>query len=168
MTRMLWILLSVIISISGAAVYVTKALRSEAGRKRLLPLLRPLMHVINPRMVRAIERRRSSFGVVHHSGRRSGRAYHTPVDVGRTPSGVLVPLPYGPETDWCRNVLAAGRCTLTVDGEEVALTAPEVLLPVVAEAQLPTGKLREWRRDGIAHYLSLKRAANLEATATAA
>ena len=56
---------------------------------------------------------------------------------------------------WCRNILAAGRCTLTFEGKEAALTAPEVVVPGVAEPQLPAETLREWRGQGIAHYLSL-------------
>jgi hypothetical protein len=39
---------------------------------------------------------------------------------------VIVPLMYGPATAWCRNILAAGQCTLTFGGEEMVLTAPEV------------------------------------------
>jgi deazaflavin-dependent oxidoreductase (nitroreductase family) len=150
------LLLLMVLALGCASVYVRNGLRSEAGRKRLLPLLRPLMRVINPRVVRAVERRQSDFGVIHHIGRRSGASYHTPVDVARTSEGVLICLPYGPETDWCRNVLAAQRCTLTVDGDELALTAPEVVLAPAVEQQLTPEKLRQWEREGIAHCLSLK------------
>ena len=72
MSQRLWFLLLVMMALGGAAVYVMSALRTEAGRKRLFPLLRPLMRVINPRVVRAVERRQSSFGLVHHIRRRSG------------------------------------------------------------------------------------------------
>ena len=166
MRAALWLLLAVIVVTGSATLYVSHALRNEAGRKRLFPLLRLLMRVINPRVVRAIERRESSFGVVHHIGRRSGAAYQTPVDVARVSDGVLISLPYGPETNWCRNVLAADHCTLTVDGEELALTAPEVVLVPVAEALLPPEKLRQWKREGIAHYLSLKYAPKVQSQAS--
>ena len=49
------------------------------------------------------------FGVVVHRGRRSRRLYRTPVNVFRRPGGVVIALTYGPESDWVRNVLAAGR-----------------------------------------------------------
>ena len=168
MRAALWLLLAVIVVIGSATVYVSHALRNEAGRKRLFPLLRLLMRVINPRVVRAVERRESSFGVVHHIGRRSGAAYQTPVDVARVSDGVLISLPYGPETNWCRNVLAADHCTLTVDGEELALTAPEVVFEPVAETLLPPEKLRQWKREGIVHYLSLKHAPNVQGQALSA
>jgi deazaflavin-dependent oxidoreductase (nitroreductase family) len=131
------VLLVTVMVVGCASLYLTKGLRTEAGRKRLFPLLRPLMRVINPRVVRAIERRQSSFGLVHHIGRRSGITYRTPVDVAGSSVGVLISLPYGPETNWCRNVLAAGECTITVDGEELALTQPEVLLKGEVQAMLP-------------------------------
>ncbi len=153
------LLLFVTIAIGCATVYVINALHNETGRRRLLPLLRPLMRVINPGVVRAVHRHESSYGVVRNIGRRSGIAYETPVDVARTSDGVLISLPYGPQTNWCRNVLAAAHCTLIFDGEEMALTAPQVLLAPEAEALLPTEKLRQWRGEGIAHYLSLKYAA---------
>jgi deazaflavin-dependent oxidoreductase (nitroreductase family) len=114
------------------------------------------MRLINPRVVRAIQCRESSYGLVHDIGRRSGVAYQTPVDVVRSSDGVLISLPYGPETNWCRNVLAADHCTLTFDGEDLRMIAPQVLLAPPAEAQLPPEKVREWEREGIAHYLSLK------------
>jgi deazaflavin-dependent oxidoreductase (nitroreductase family) len=128
----------------------------EAGRQRLLPLLRPLIKgVINPQTLRAVARGESNYAVVHHVGRRSGRAYQTPVEAYRTTEGTLILLPYGPVTDWCRNVLAAGQCTVTVDGQDLALSAPEVVPASVAEARVPAVVGRRWHRQGIAHYLWL-------------
>jgi deazaflavin-dependent oxidoreductase (nitroreductase family) len=165
MNAALWLVLFVIVAIGCAAVYVRSALHNETGRQRLLPLLRPLMRVINPGVVRAVQRGQSSFGVVHNIGRRSGITYQTPVDVAPTSDGVLISLPYGPETNWCRNVLAADHCTLMFDGQEMALTAPQVLLPPDAEALLAPEKVRQWRGEGIAHYLSLKYASKVETEA---
>ena len=154
----LWLPVSITLAIGSAAVWVSALLRTETGRRRLFPGLRLIMRVMNPRIVRAVERGESPFGVLHHVGRRSGRRYDTPVAVGRTPDGVVVPLMYGPGTAWCHNILAAGECTLTFAGEDMVLTAPEVITPPVADAQLSAETLREWRGQGIAHYLSLKNA----------
>jgi deazaflavin-dependent oxidoreductase (nitroreductase family) len=129
----------------------------ESGRQRLLPLLRPLMKgVINPRTLRAVAHGESSYAVVHHVGRRSGKSYQTPVEAYRTADGALILLPYGPVTDWCRNVLAAGQCTVTLEGEDLALNAPEAVPASVAEAWVPADVGRRWHRQGIAHYLWLK------------
>jgi len=66
------------------------------------------------------------FGVVVHQGRRSGRRYQTPVNVFRSGSGYVIALTYGPDSDWVRNVLAAGRCELRTAGRTVSLTAPRL------------------------------------------
>ena len=91
-----------------------------------------------------------------------GKAYQTPVEAYRTAEGTLILLPYGPVTDWCRNVLAAGQCTVTVDGQDLALSAPEVVPASVAEARVPADVARRWHRQGIAHYLWLKSVTPIE------
>lgn len=48
------------------------------------------------------------FAVLHHRGRRTGREYRTPVIAFRSRRGVVVPLFYGLEVEWLRNVLLAG------------------------------------------------------------
>jgi deazaflavin-dependent oxidoreductase (nitroreductase family) len=150
-----------LLAIAGVAVVVLAlafiGFFHEAGRQRLLPLLRPLMKgVINPQTLRAVARGESNYAVVHHVGRRSGSAYQTPVDAYRTTDGALILLPYGPVTDWCKNVLAAGQCTVTLKGEDLSLGAPEVVPANDAEARVAADVARRWHRQGIAHYLWLK------------
>ena len=150
-------LLAVAVVAGSVATFVSIGFFHEAGRKRLLPLLRPLMKgVINPRTLRAVARGESSYAVVHHVGRRSGSTYQTPVEAYRTAEGALILLPYGPVTDWCRNVVAAGQCTVTLAGEDLSLSAPEVVPASDAEARVPADVARRWHRQGMAHYLWLK------------
>src|SRR5262249_55894838 len=52
------------------------------------------------------------FGVIVHRGRRSGHCYQTPVNVFSAGDGYVIALTYGPDTDWVKNVLAAGGCEL--------------------------------------------------------
>jgi deazaflavin-dependent oxidoreductase (nitroreductase family) len=68
------------------------------------------------------------FAVVRHVGRRSGRAYETPVNLFRDRDGdrFVVALTYGSGSQWVRNVLAAGGCTLRVRGADVEVTDPVV------------------------------------------
>lgn len=68
------------------------------------------------------------FAVVHHVGRRSGRAYRTPVDAFRAPDGYVFALTYGAGTDWVRNVVAAGGCEIRTRGRMVRLSAPTVVV----------------------------------------
>jgi deazaflavin-dependent oxidoreductase (nitroreductase family) len=67
------------------------------------------------------------FGVVVHTGRTSGKEYHTPVNVFRHSGGFVIALTYGPDSDWVRNVLAAGGCDLVTRGKRHRLTAPRLV-----------------------------------------
>jgi deazaflavin-dependent oxidoreductase (nitroreductase family) len=69
-----------------------------------------------------------NLAVVGHVGRRSGRAYETFLSAYPLGDGFVLTLAY-PHTDWCSNILAAGRCTVTVKGRTYALERPE-LIPV--------------------------------------
>src|SRR5437764_6661907 len=67
------------------------------------------------------------FGIVTHVGRKSGRVYRTPVNVFRAPNGFLIALTYGRESEWVRNVLAAGGCELETRGVRYQLSAPTIM-----------------------------------------
>jgi deazaflavin-dependent oxidoreductase (nitroreductase family) len=67
------------------------------------------------------------FGILTHVGRKSGRLYHTPVNVFREPDGFLIALTYGRDSEWVRNVLAAGGCELETRGVRYLLSAPTIL-----------------------------------------
>jgi deazaflavin-dependent oxidoreductase (nitroreductase family) len=163
MNAWLGALLAIAVVAGSAVALVNIGFFHEAGRQRLLPVLRPLIKgVINPRTLRAAARGETKYAVVHHVGRRSGTAYETPVEAHRTAEGTLILLPYGPVTDWCRNVLAAGQCTVSVDGQDLALSAPVVVTASVAEARVPADVARRLHRQGIAHYLWLKSAPPIE------
>jgi deazaflavin-dependent oxidoreductase (nitroreductase family) len=65
------------------------------------------------------------FAIVHHTGRRSGRRYETPVNVFRRDDGYLFALTYG-EGEWVENVLAAERCEITTRRRTIALVDPRL------------------------------------------
>jgi deazaflavin-dependent oxidoreductase (nitroreductase family) len=68
------------------------------------------------------------FGIVEHTGRRSGNRYRTPVNVFRTEGRYVIALTYGAETDWVKNVLVAGQCSLVVRGRLVPLRDPQIVI----------------------------------------
>ena len=70
---------------------------------------------------------RSAWGLVTHEGRRSGRSYQTSLGACPYGNGFLVPLGYGPHTDWYQNIMAAGACTLAWKGRTYQLERPELL-----------------------------------------
>jgi deazaflavin-dependent oxidoreductase (nitroreductase family) len=83
--------------------------------------------VVTNRIARHVAGRLPGFGIVQHRGRRSGRLYRTPVNVFRVPGGYVAALTYGTDTDWLKNVLAAGGCVLVVRRRHVRLTDPRVV-----------------------------------------
>lgn len=67
------------------------------------------------------------FALVRHRGRRSGRAYATPVGARPTPDGFVIPLTFGERADWFQNVQAAGGCVIRWRGAEYPMVEPEVV-----------------------------------------
>jgi deazaflavin-dependent oxidoreductase (nitroreductase family) len=65
-------------------------------------------------------------GLIIHRGRRSGRRYETPVNVFPVRGGYVIALTYGPETDWVKNVLAAGGCELRTRGRTIRVGSPRL------------------------------------------
>ena len=72
--------------------------------------------------------RMPGFGAIHHRGRKSGRVYRTPVKIFRSGPDYLVTLPYGPKSDWVRNVRAAGGCELVTRGRRIRLGQPRLVV----------------------------------------
>ncbi len=74
---------------------------------------------------------------VHHKGRKSGKRYSTPVVAFRTKKGFVVPMTYGRDVDWGRNIVAAGGCELVQFGNSHSLGNPRVVSTKQAYRQLP-------------------------------
>ena len=94
------------------------------------------------------------FAVVHHKGRRSGRAYETPVGVVRWQDGYAVALTYGPDRDWVKNVMAAGGCELEVRGKMVRVGRPEIVHDPDRD-DMPPGVRQILRLIGVADFLHM-------------
>ena len=96
-------------------------------------------------------------GVVIHRGRRSGRRYQTPVNVFPAADGYVLALTYGPDTDWVRNVLAAGGCELRTRGRTVRLVSPRLYHDEDRPGIRPLER-QVLRALNVADFLSLKSA----------
>lgn len=100
------------------------------------PTSPPLAHPTMYRAVRAMSgmwrplaghRAFPLWAVLHHRGRRSGRAYAVPVGIRATPDGYFIALPFGAGTQWVQNVLAAGGCRVHWRGQAIDLTGPMLI-----------------------------------------
>ena len=97
------------------------------------------------------------FGLVIHRGRRSGRQYQTPVNGFPAAAGYVLALTYGPDTDWVRNVRAAGGCELRTRGRTVRLVSPRLYHDEDRPGIRPLER-QVLRALNVADFLSLKSA----------
>jgi deazaflavin-dependent oxidoreductase (nitroreductase family) len=81
---------------------------------------------VTNRVTRPFAGRLPGFGVVRHVGRKSGKAYETPVNLFHDGDRYVVALTYGSDSEWVKNVLAAGGCEVRTRGATVAVTDPVV------------------------------------------
>jgi deazaflavin-dependent oxidoreductase (nitroreductase family) len=82
---------------------------------------------LNPLMLHLAGRRHWYAARLEHVGRRSGRSYATPVVAQEVHGGFAIPLPYGPDVDWRRNLQATGSGVLQVNGVRHPITAPRLV-----------------------------------------
>jgi deazaflavin-dependent oxidoreductase (nitroreductase family) len=111
--------------------------------------------VFGNRIVGRIIPRLPGFGAVYHHGRKSGREYRTPVKVFRRGDSYVMSLPYGSDSDWVKNVLAAGRCDLQTRGRRVHLAEPEVFVDE-KQAEIPAFLRVALKRVNATEFIALK------------
>ena len=114
--------------------------------------------VTNPLMRQAARLGLPYPAVIAAPGRRTGIMRETPVYAIPAGDGFIVPLPYGVGVDWCRNVLAAGGCTLRYRNQPITITHPRIVEEAAVANRIDPRRLAVWRRWGIDRYLDLRTA----------
>ena len=112
--------------------------------------MRGLNRVFTNPLMRTVAWLVPPLAILHHVGRRSGRAYRTPVVAFRAAKGFVVPMTYGRDVDWARNLVAARggeieqmgrrfglRNPRIVDGEKAYPHLPAVVRPALRLASFP-------------------------------
>jgi hypothetical protein len=97
------------------------------------------------------------WAVIVHKGRRSGREYRTPIAIRPSANGFVIPLPWGPRTDWCRNVMTAQTFVIRWKGRDVIVGAPEVIDRAAAAPAFPGLLQRSLAVFGIRQFLAIRR-----------
>jgi deazaflavin-dependent oxidoreductase (nitroreductase family) len=130
----------------------TRAERPLAGR--IFGLFTPVLN----RVVTRIAGRRyvPLYILLRHQGRRSGRAYATPVVGMHVPGGFAIPMAFGEGADWYRNIVAAGGATIRQHGTEHRLVEPAAIDPDSAASPFPRWQRPVFRALGIRRFLFLK------------
>lgn len=119
-------------------------------------------YVLNPAMRQVAGRRHWYAGLIHHTGRRTGKTYATPVVIERFADGVVIPLPYGADVDWLRNAIAAGHVTVTMHGETFGVIDPHIVGPEIAATHLSARRAQGFRRLGVDTFVTFAIAPNAQ------
>ncbi|MFF4505028.1 nitroreductase family deazaflavin-dependent oxidoreductase [Streptomyces sp. NPDC001401] len=94
-----------------------------------MPFPRVLAHRTRGRINRTTLRfaGRLAFADLEHVGRSSGTVRHTPLRAFRAGDKVVIGINFGRESDWLKNIQAAGRCRMRLGGERLELGAPTIV-----------------------------------------
>lgn len=92
-------------------------------------------HILNPILGRVARSAWGPFAIVRHVGRKSGKPYETTIIVFPAADGFVIALTYGPEVDWYRNVVAAGRCIILWHKREYPIDS---ITPITRQEAQPT------------------------------
>jgi len=77
------------------------------------------------------------YGLLFHTGRKSGRAYRTPLNVFKAPGGFAIVIAYGHESDWLRNLYAAGGAEMVKGRRRYTVSNARVVSGSDAQRVLP-------------------------------
>jgi deazaflavin-dependent oxidoreductase (nitroreductase family) len=119
--------------------------------------LRRVNRVFTNRLVAPLAGFVPPLALVHHVGRKTGRLYRSPVLAFPVEGGTLTPLPYGTDTDWLLNLLAAGAGELESAGRRAAVENPRVLDTEEAMELVPELLRPLLRLMGLPGFLALDR-----------
>ena len=88
----------------------------------------PMTKMLNPVITKLAGRRHFRMAAqIRHVGRRSGREYVTPAGARLAGDTFVIPLTFGNQSDWSRNVRAAGGCSIRLDGTDYQAVRPELV-----------------------------------------
>jgi deazaflavin-dependent oxidoreductase (nitroreductase family) len=96
--------------------------------------------------------------VIRHVGRTTARPYETPVSAVATDDGFVIALPYGPNTDWLKNVLMSGSATIVHEGDTYRVDRPEIVPTSVAAPLFSPKDQRTHRRFRVGECLLVRTA----------
>lgn len=152
---LLGLLLAPIVIVSGLMLIIIVWMRTMHYPWFREKFIRFNKQTLNPTTLKIAGHRSSVYAALKHVGRHSGRTYTTPVVANQLGDGFVIPLLYNAGVDWCRNVFAAGTCTLTWNEQEYILEMPEIIQPSQALKAFPVGSRLLNLAGGIKQYLWL-------------
>lgn len=87
------------------------------------PMRRFTMRFVNP-ITRLLAGWLPFFAIITYRGRKSGKLYHTPMNLFRHGDDYIFALTYGSDVQWVKNVMDSGELEARTMGRSVHLTDP--------------------------------------------
>ena len=116
----------------------------------------------NPAIRPLAGRPKSPYALVEHTGRRSGHQYTTPVLITSTADGFIIPLLYGENSDWHRNLVAMEHGIVTWQGKSYAIGKPEMVTADQALQAFPPLTRQSLQSYGIDHFIKVSKVSQIE------
>jgi deazaflavin-dependent oxidoreductase (nitroreductase family) len=140
-----------------AAVMIAFVVGMRAKSPAVLDTVRRTSRAMKPLVLRSAGTPGASASVIRHVGRVTGRPFETPVGAVAIDGGFVIALPYGPNTDWLRNVLATGSATIVDEGTTYEVDRPEVVALAMEERSFSPADQRAHRLFGVEECLRVRR-----------
>jgi deazaflavin-dependent oxidoreductase (nitroreductase family) len=96
------------------------------------------------------------YGLLVHTGRTSGQEYRIAVVVRPFEGGFVIPMPFGPATQWAKNVIAAGGATVLWNGRTYRVIDPQLIDSATAGATMAGWQRAAGDRVGIDTYMQVR------------
>jgi len=112
--------------------------------------------IFNRITLRLTESGKGPFSIICHIGRQSGRTYRTPVFASYNGETIIIPLSYGENVDWLRNILAQGGCEIIHKKKRMSATNPEVIDSAIALTLLPEKRREVFERFNLKKFVRLQ------------
>ncbi|WP_156763008.1 nitroreductase family deazaflavin-dependent oxidoreductase [Mycobacterium sp. E787] len=160
--------LLLVLAVLGWLVVLPRIIRRNRGILFNRGWFRTFLTTYNGMTRKISGTKRSSWGLLTHVGRRSGRVYQTSLGTAAYGDGFLLPLGYGRQTDWYRNLMSAGIGTLAWKGRTYALERPELISGPEAMRAWPLVSRMLLRLSGIHEFVWLHHSQAAEPLASSA
>ena len=95
------------------------------------------------------------YALVLHIGRVSGKTYSTPVLAVKKDDAIFIPLPYGADTDWFLNVMAAGGCRIQIKSKWYETASPAVVDALTALPYFSASLQKAFNKAKVEQFLRL-------------
>jgi deazaflavin-dependent oxidoreductase (nitroreductase family) len=145
----------VLLTLVAIGIVFVAGMRTKSPR--VLDTVRRTSRAMKPLALKSAGTPGAYASVIRHVGRTTGSAYATPVGAVATDDGFVIALPYGPNTDWLKNVLASGSAIIVDEGNTYDVDRPEVVPIAEAGRYFTPQDQRAHRLFGVEQCLRVRR-----------